>query len=242
MGWVWGIIHIGVGFCNTHSLVKELVPPRCANGSNGTDTHPFLFHLSQWGIGGICSSGPKTSAGTMNKTELARKIQALDGLSNEEKTALLELIRGHKKYGLVWEDKPEDIEERLREDLPVLVERNDDKVHPIISDNPDALNHIIIEGDNLAALTELSYTHAGKIDVIYIDPPYNTGHKDFAYNDSYVDSEDEYRHSKWLYFMAKRLKITKSLLKDTGVIFILMELLCPHISLVYKDITPRSVY
>ena len=77
----------------------------------------------------------------MNKTELARKIQALDGLSNEEKTALLELIRGHKKYGLVWEDKPEDIEERLREDLPVLVERNDDKVHPIISDNPDAPNH-----------------------------------------------------------------------------------------------------
>lgn len=159
----------------------------------------------------------------MNKTELARKIQALDGLSNEEKTALLELIRGHKKYGLVWEEKPEDIEERLREDLPVLVDRNDDKVHPIISDNPDAPNHLIIEGDNLAALTELSYTHSEKIDVIYIDPPYNTGHKDFAYNDSYVDSEDEYRHSKWLYFMAKRLKIAKSLLKDTGVIFISID-------------------
>ena len=109
----------------------------------------------------------------MNKTELARKIQTLEALNNEEKTALLELIRGHKKYGLVWEDKPEDIEERLREDLPILVGRNDDKVHPIISENPDAPNHIIIEGDNLAALTELSYTHAGKIDVIYIAPPYN---------------------------------------------------------------------
>lgn len=104
----------------------------------------------------------------MNKTELARKIQTLEGLSNEEKTALLELIRGHKKYGLVWEDKPEDIEEQLREDLPVLVERNDNKVKPIISDNPDAPNHLIIEGDNLAALTELSYTHNGNIDVIYI--------------------------------------------------------------------------
>jgi len=159
----------------------------------------------------------------MNKTELARKIQTLEVLNNEEKTALLELIRGHKKYGLVWEEKPEDIEERLREDLPILVERNDDKVHPIISENSDAPNHIIIEGDNLAALTELSYTHAGKIDVIYIDPPYNTGHKDFAYNDSYVDSEDEYRHSKWLYFMAKRLKIAKSLLKDSGVIFISID-------------------
>jgi len=191
--------------------------------SNGTDTHAFLFHPSHRGIGGICSSGLKTSAGTMNKTELARKIQVLDGLSNEEKTALLELIRGHKKYGLVWEEKPEDIEERLREDLPVLVERNDDKVHPIISDNPDAPNHLIIEGDNLAALTELSYTHAGKVDVIYIDPPYNTGNKDFVYNDSYVDGEDNFRHSKWLSFMAKRLRIAKRLLSDKGVIFVSID-------------------
>lgn len=159
----------------------------------------------------------------MNKTELARKIQTIEGLSNEEKTALLELIRGHKKYGLVWEDKPEDIEERLREDLPVLIERNDEKVHPIISDNPEAPNHLIIEGDNLAALTELSYTHAGKIDVIYIDPPYNTGNKDFIYNDSYVDSEDNYRHSKWLSFMSKRLRIAKNLLSDCGVIFISID-------------------
>lgn len=187
----------------------------------------FLFHPSHRGIGGICSSGPKTTAGTMNKTELARKIQALDGLSNEEKTALLELIRGHKKYGLVWEDKPEDIEERLREDLPVLVERNDDKVHPIISDNPDAPNHLIIEGDNLAALTELSYTHAGKIDVIYIDPPYNTGSKEreggFFYNDDFVDSDNEYFHSKWLCFMSKRLKIAHKLLSERGVIFISID-------------------
>ena len=168
----------------------------------------------------------------MNKTELARKIQALDGLSNEEKTALLELIRGHKKYGLVWEEKSEDIEERLREDLPVLIERNDDKVRPIISDNPDAPNHLIIEGDNLAALTELSYTHAGKIDVIYIDPPYNTGNKDFAYYDDfsddyrkipYVDRVDSYRHSKWLSFMERRISIAKTLLKDSGVIFISID-------------------
>lgn len=159
----------------------------------------------------------------MNKTELARKIQALDGLNNEEKTALLELIRGHKKYGLVWEDKPEDIEEQLREDLPVLVERNDDKVHPIISDNPDAPNHLIIEGDNLAALTELSYTHAGKIDVIYIDPPYNTGNKDFIYNDTYIDLEDDFRHSTWLAFMHKRLNAVKNLLSPKGVIFISID-------------------
>lgn len=222
-----------MGFCNTHSLVKELVPPRCANESNGTDTHPFfVLTLSHRGIGGICSSEYKTLAGTMNKTDLVRKIQALEEFSNEEKTALLELIRGHKKYGLVWEDKSEDIEERLREDLPVLVERNDDKVHPIISDNPDAPNHFIIEGDNLAALIELSYTHAGKIDVIYIDPPYNTGNKDFSYYDDfldeyrkipYVEKEDSFRHSKWLSFISKRLKISKMLLSEFGVIFISID-------------------
>ena len=160
----------------------------------------------------------------MNKTELARKIQSLEGLSNDEKTALLELIRGHKKYGLVWEEKPEDIEERLRDELPVLVERNDEKVHPIISDNPDAPNHLIIEGDNLAALTELSYTHSGKIDVIYIDPPYNTGKKDeFKYNDHYVDDEDDFRHSKWLSFMSRRLKLGYNLLTTDGVMFISID-------------------
>lgn len=156
----------------------------------------------------------------MNKTDLARKIQTLDGLNNEEKNALLELIRDHKKYGLVWVEKTEDIEDRLREDLPVLVERNDAKVHPIISDNPDAPNHIIIEGDNLAALTELSYTHAGEIDVIYIDPPYNRGENDFMYNDTYVDKDNPFKHSLWMNFISKRLRASKSLLSDSGIIIV----------------------
>ena len=84
-------------------------------------------------------------------------------------------------------------------------------------------NHILIEGDNLVSLTTLAYTHAGKIDVIYIDPPYNTGNKDFAYNDDYVDRDDAYRHSKWLSFMAKRLKIAKKLLSKDGIIFISID-------------------
>lgn len=87
----------------------------------------------------------------------------------------------------------------------------------------DLPNHILIEGDNLEALTALSYTHEGAIDVIYIDPPYNTGNKDFIYNDSYVDKEDTYRHSKWLSFMAKRLRIAKKLLSERGVIFISID-------------------
>ncbi len=146
--------------------------------------------------------------------ELAKKITGLAGLTNEEKSALVEMLRTQKKYGLVWDDKPEDIEARLADELPILTEV---KEREIISDNADAPNHILIEGDNLEALTTLAYTHAGKIDVIYIDPPYNTGNKDFVYNDSYVDKDkDGYRHSKWLSFMSKRLRIAKQLLSAGG--------------------------
>ena len=156
----------------------------------------------------------------MNKNELANKIRGIDGLTNDEKSALIELLRKQKKYGLVWEDKPEDVEERLREELPVLIE---DTGKAIVSEDADAPNHILIEGDNLEALTALAYTHEGKIDVIYIDPPYNTGNKDFVYNDRFVDKEDSYRHSKWLSFMSKRLRIAKQLLSDKGVIFISID-------------------
>ena len=149
----------------------------------------------------------------MNKYELAKKITELDGLTNEERSSLLELLRSQKKYGLVWENKPEKVEERLENELPILTEVPE---RAIVSDAPDAPNHILIEGDNLEALTALAYTHEGKIDVIYIDPPYNTGNKDFVYNDLYVDREDGYRHSKWLSFMNKRLQIAKSLLSTGG--------------------------
>lgn len=156
----------------------------------------------------------------MNKYELAKKITQIEGLTNEEKASLVELLRSQKKYGLVWEDKPEEIETRLVDELPVLTEVPE---RAIVSESPDAPNHILIEGDNLEALTALAYTHEGKIDVIYIDPPYNTGNKDFVYNDSFVDREDGYRHSKWLSFMNKRLQIAKSLLSSGGVIFISID-------------------
>ena len=158
--------------------------------------------------------------------DLIKKLQTLEGLTNDERSNLIGLLRQHKKYGLVWEDKPEDIEERLREELPVLREVKDKAIigtPPNGEDGGGLPNHILIEGDNLEALTALSYTHEGKIDVIYIDPPYNTGNKDFVYNDSFVDSEDSYRHSKWLSFMNKRLKIAKKLLSDKGVIFISID-------------------
>ena len=156
----------------------------------------------------------------MNKQELISKIKSLQDISSEEKAYLIELVNTKKKYGLVWEEKPEDVEEQLRSMLPVFKEI---KERAIISEDKDAPNHILIEGDNLHALTALTYTHEGKIDVIYIDPPYNTGNKDFIYNDAYVDKEDSYRHSKWLSFMDKRLRLGKKLLSEKGVIFISID-------------------
>ena len=128
-------------------------------------------------------------------------------------------LKKRKKYGLVWEEKPEEVVEMCKEKLPVLKEVKDKE---IITDKNKPVN-LLIEGDNYHALSVLNYTHAGKIDVIYIDPPYNTGNKDFIFNDHYVDREDAYRHSKWLSSMEKRLKLAKNLLKDTGVIFISID-------------------
>lgn len=155
-----------------------------------------------------------------DRADLIKRISDIEGLTDKERSALLGLLRENKTYGLVWEDKPEDIEERLRDELPILTEVPE---RAIISEDKDAPNHILIEGDNLEALATLSYTHEGKVDVIYIDPPYNTGNKDFIYNDSFVDSEDAFRHSKWLSFMHKRLRIAKRLLSEDGIIFIQVD-------------------
>lgn len=160
-----------------------------------------------------------------NKQELISKIKNAEGFSNEEKSQMLALLNESKTYGLVWEDSTEDAWEMMKDYVPVLKEDESKRIDHG-SENP---NHILIEGDNLNALTALSYTHEGKIDVIYIDPPYNTGNKDFAYYDDfcdeyrqipYVDKEDSYRHSKWISFMKKRLKIAKQLLSNNGVIFV----------------------
>ncbi len=155
-----------------------------------------------------------------DKIQLLERVRTLEGLTDAERDAILSLINEHKTYGLVWEDKSEEAVTRLAKQYPVLTEVQE---RAIISDNPDSPNHILIEGDNLDALTALTFTHEGKIDVIYIDPPYNTGNKDFIYNDSYVDKDDGYRHSMWLSFMSRRLKIAKKLLSERGVIFISID-------------------
>ncbi len=165
----------------------------------------------------------------MNKNELISKVKGLDALTLEEKSQLIDLIN-RKRYGLVWEDKPEEAEELLNEALPVLSEVKERAIiYQPEKDESQAPNHILIEGDNLHALTSLCFTHENKIDVIYIDPPYNTGNKDFRYYDSRydeardVDKENPFRHSMWLSFMSKRMKLAKRLLKDTGVVFISID-------------------
>lgn len=144
-----------------------------------------------------------------NKDENTEKL--LVYLSNIEKD-----IDG-KKYGLVFEEHREAVDELLENNVPVLIE---DESLKIVNGGQQ---NFLIEGDNLASLKLLKKTHKGKVDLIYIDPPYNTGNKDFVYDDSFVDSEDKFKHSKWLSFMQERLKIAHKLLSRKGVIFISID-------------------
>ena len=126
----------------------------------------------------------------------------------------LERDVGGKKYGLVFEEHREEIDEILATHTPVLTEDGS-----LLIDNGGQMN-FLLEGDNLASLQLLLKTHKGKIDLIYIDPPYNTGHNDFAYDDNFVSANDAFLHSKWLSFMRNRLALAKNLLSPVGCIFI----------------------
>ena len=124
-----------------------------------------------------------------------------------------------KKYGLVWEQHEEAVDVMMRDNIPVFTEVPERE----ITAAPGQGYNFILEGDNLHSLRLLEKTHKGKIDLIYIDPPYNTGNKDFIYDDAFVDKTDLFIHSKWLSFMEKRLKIARQLLSETGVIFISID-------------------
>lgn len=108
---------------------------------------------------------------------------------------------------------------------------------------PDSeLWHTLIEADNYHALQLLEYLYAGKVDCIYIDPPYNTGARDWKYNNDYVDGTDEYRHSKWLSFMQKRLKIAKRLLNpnDSVLIVTIDEKEYLHLGCLLEEMFPSA--
>lgn len=122
-----------------------------------------------------------------------------------------------KKYGLVWEEHEEEVDVKMQTHIPVFTE---DEGREIVG-NPESEDYnFLLEGDNLHSLKLLEKTHKGKIDVIYIDPPYNRGKDDFIYNDDYVSFEDGFRHSKWASFMSERLIIAKKLLSNNGLIFV----------------------
>ena len=123
-----------------------------------------------------------------------------------------------KKYGLVFEEHREKINEILDTHTPVLEENKD-----LFIDKGNGRMNFLIEGDNLSALKLLEKTHKGKIDLIYIDPPYNRGVDDFKYDDNYITKSDGYIHSKWISFMEARLKIAHKLLRDTGAMFISID-------------------
>lgn len=150
------------------------------------------------------------------KDSLIEKIKASKSFTQDEKEVLIQRLETSSKSGLVFEEKTEAIESDLSNKKAFLKEIKSRKV------GNEGVSHRLIEGDNLHGLTCLK-DQQEKFDVIYIDPPYNTGNKDFKYNDSYVDLEDEYRHSKWISFMAKRLKIAHALLKNDGAIFISID-------------------
>ena len=124
-----------------------------------------------------------------------------------------------KKYGLVWEKHEEQVDRMMQDNIPVFTEV---KEREIKATDENSYN-FLLEGDNLHSLKLLEKTHAGKIDVIYIDPPYNRGKNDFRYNDDYIVKEDGYKHSKWLSFMEERLIVAKELLSDKGLIFISID-------------------
>ncbi len=146
-------------------------------------------------------------------------------LNTYTKAELLDYIKkmeANKSYGLVWEEElvHENSADQLETKTAFLSEVKSKK----IVTNKNETSNLLIEGDNLHSLTLLNQTHKANIDLIYIDPPYNTGKKmDFMYNDQYVDIDDTYRHSKWLSFMNKRLKLAASLLKQSGAIFISID-------------------
>lgn len=125
-----------------------------------------------------------------------------------------------KKYGLVWEEHEEEVDVKMRTHIPVFTEV---EAKEIVGDPESEQYNFLLEGDNLHSLKLLEKTHKGKVDVIYIDPPYNTGHKDFVYDDAFVDRQDGYAHSKWISFMEKRLRIAHVLLKAAGTIFISID-------------------
>lgn len=140
-----------------------------------------------------------------------------DGLNNSELIRLLDRRDRERQLGLVWERDELEAEKAINDDFVALT------LDPALCNGEGPWENLIIEGDNFDALRALRMTHAGRIRCIYIDPPYNTGNRDFVYNDHFVDKAHRFRHSLWLEFMYRRLVLARDLLSDDGVIFVSID-------------------
>ena len=135
------------------------------------------------------------------------------------KEQLIELLkaRDRKKLGLVWERDTIEHDKALNDDFVAL-----DAV-PELNAGEGTFGNLIIEGDNFDALRTLRIAYSGKVKCIYIDPPYNTGNRDFVYNDRFVDKDHNWRHSMWIEFMFQRLTLARDLLAQDGAIFVSID-------------------
>ena len=154
----------------------------------------------------------------------------------EDLIDLLEELKNTKEYGLVWD------KERELEDVVVECENKTPYLKYVkeksVKEKGNSQNNILIEGDNYASLLALNQTHRGKVDVVYIDPPYNTGARDWKYNNDFVLKEDNYKHSKWLSMMEKRLLLAKDLLSEKGFICLAID----HYELFYLGCLCDSIF
>ena len=160
-----------------------------------------------------------------------------DNYDDYTKDQLLRLLRERDrkpKFGLVWERDEIEHDKAVNDDFVALdfipelscpsdLSAQNPSDQEQRNSSPPTFRNLIIEGDNFDALRFLRMTHAGKVKCIYIDPPYNTGNRDFIYNDRFIDKDDVYKHSKWLEFMYRRLVVAKELLAEDGVIFVSID-------------------
>lgn len=151
--------------------------------------------------------------------------------------------------GVAYLEHDGEAKDVLLEDTCVLVSYRD-VIYPGLKEidrvergNPEDPYHMVINSENYHALEALTYAYAGKVDCIYIDPPYNKKDtKDWKYNCNYVDGNDQYKHSKWLAFMERRLKLAKQLLnpKDSMLIIAIDEVECARLSILLEQLFPAS--
>lgn len=138
-------------------------------------------------------------------------------LTHEDLVRLLERRDSERKLGLNWERNSIEHDLALNEDFVAL------DLNESLSCGEAPYDNLLIEGDNFDALRYLKMAYAGRVKCIYIDPPYNTGNSDFIYNDKYINKEDNFKHSKWLEFMYRRLSLARDLLTQDGVIFVSID-------------------